>query len=45
MSKALQNPCVDILHKAGALQTFLNDFTKFLNLPENKYLVGKACRR
>jgi hypothetical protein len=39
MIRALQNPCVDIITKAGPLQTFLNEFTKFLNLPENKYLV------
>jgi hypothetical protein len=34
----------DIDIKAGALQSkkLLNDFTKFLNLPENKALVGKA---
>jgi hypothetical protein len=39
----LQNPN-DIDIKAGALQSkkLLNDFTKFLNLPENKALVGKA---
>jgi hypothetical protein len=33
------------LIKAGALQSkkLLNDFTKFLNLPENKALVVKLC--
>jgi hypothetical protein len=41
MIKTLQNPCT-ILLKAGALQSkkLLNDFTKFLNLPENKSLGG-----
>jgi hypothetical protein len=38
----LQNPC-DIDIKAGVFKAkLLNDFTKFLNLPENKALVGKA---
>jgi hypothetical protein len=43
MIKALQNPCT-ILHKSrcSSKQKLLNDFTKFLNLPENKALVGKA---
>jgi hypothetical protein len=45
--KPLAKILYDIDIKAGALQSknFLNDFTKFLNLPENKSLVVKLLRK
>jgi hypothetical protein len=46
MIRSLAKSLYDIDIKAG-LQSkkLLNDFTKFLNLPENKALVGKALWR
>jgi hypothetical protein len=46
MIRSLAKSLYDIDIKAGALQSkkLLNDFTKFLNLPENKAL-GKALWR
>jgi hypothetical protein len=46
MIRSLAKSLYDIDIKAGAQkQKLLNDFTKFLNLPENKALVGKALWR
>jgi hypothetical protein len=46
MIRSLAKSLYDIDIKAGSSkQKLLNDFTKFLNLPENKALVGKALWR
>jgi hypothetical protein len=44
MIRSLAKSLYDIDIKAGAFKKLLNDFTKFLNLPENKAL-GKALWR
>jgi hypothetical protein len=45
MIRSLAKSLYDIDIKAGAFKAkkLLNDFTKFLNLPENKALVVKLC--